>query len=134
MGLERLSGRLWLVLGAVNGFCSVALGAFAAHGLRGRLSEPLLAVFGKAVDYQGLHALALLAVGALLVLRPQARLLHGAGLAFFLGILLFSGSLYLLALTGDRTLGWITPFGGTAFLLGWGLLALAAGRLKPQDA
>ena len=122
--------RFWLTLGAVNGFFSVALGAFAAHGLKGRLSEQMLGVFDKGVDYQGFHALALLAIGLLLLFRPGSRPLSWAAALFLAGILLFSGSLYLLALSGDRGWGVVTPFGGTAFLLGWVMLGIGAWRLE----
>lgn len=116
--------NLFVALGAVNGFLAVALGAFAAHGLKGLLGPGLLDVFRTGVDYQAIHALALLAVG---ILGAQAHdrsgALRVAGWAFLVGIVLFSGSLYLLALTGTRWLGAVTPFGGTAFLVGWAALA-----------
>jgi uncharacterized membrane protein YgdD (TMEM256/DUF423 family) len=121
-------GRTFLLLGALAGLLTVALGAFAAHGLRGRLPAASLEWFQTGVHYQGLHALALLAVGLLALLRPLPGL-RMAGWAFCGGILLFCGSLYLLALDAPRPLGWVTPFGGVAFLLGWYLLARAAWRL-----
>jgi uncharacterized membrane protein YgdD (TMEM256/DUF423 family) len=133
MSTDGRDARLWLALGALNGFLAVALGAFAAHGLEGRLSERFLNTFQKAVDYQGMHAFALLAVGLLLWLRPGFRLLNWAGRLFLAGILLFSGSLYILALSGVTLWGMVTPFGGTAFLLGWLILALAAWRLEPGN-
>lgn len=119
------------MLGALFGLLTVAFGAFGAHALQGRLSPQALGWWDKAVHYQGLHALALLAAG-LLGLHAPGRALAVAGWAFAAGILLFSGSLYLLALTDLRWLGAVTPFGGTAFLLGWGALALAARRLAAQ--
>jgi len=112
----------FLFLGAINGFLTVAFGAFAAHGLKPLLSDGLFEVFHTGVEYQGIHALALLAVG-LIDRRADSRALRIAGWAFASGILLFSGSLYLLAITDARWLGMVTPFGGTAFLLGWGALA-----------
>jgi len=124
----QLSARPLLRLGAINGFLAVALGAFAAHGLKGRIPAASLEVFQTGVHYQGLHALALLVVGGLLLVRPLPGL-KAAGWAFFTGILLFSGSLYLLALTEVRTLGWITPIGGVSFLFGWGALAKAVWRV-----
>lgn len=130
MSTEDAWARLWLTLGAVNGFFSVALGAFAAHGLKGRLSEQMLGVFDKGVDYQGFHAVALLAAGLLLLLQPDSRPLKWAAALFLGGILLFSGSLYLLALSGVGAWGAVTPFGGTAFLLGWVLLGIGAWRLE----
>ncbi|MBS7664408.1 DUF423 domain-containing protein [Pseudomonas lalucatii] len=119
--------RLWLLLSALAGFTGVALGAFAAHGLKGRLGADYLAVFHTGSHYQLIHALALLGV-ALLALRAPGRLVNLAGGLFALGILLFSGSLYGLALSGIGTLGMITPFGGLAFLGGWLCLGLLAWR------
>lgn len=117
-----------ILLGAVGGLLTVALGAFGAHGLESRLPAAHLAWWDKAVHYQGLHSLALLAAG-LLGLHRWVAGLRLAGWGFALGILLFSGSLYALALTGERWLGMVTPFGGSAFLAGWVGLILAARRL-----
>ena len=119
--------RHFVFLGAINGFLAVALGAFAAHALRDLISTGLLEVFHTGVEYQGVHALALVMVG-LLGRDARDRTLNLAGWAFATGILLFSGSLYILALTDIRWLGAVTPFGGTAFLLGWGALAWHARR------
>lgn len=123
--------RHFIVLGAINGLLAVAFGAFAAHGLKNILSAGLLDVFNTGVDYQAMHALALLAVGILGARTRNTRLLSWSGWAFATGIVLFSGSLYLLAVTDARLLGIITPFGGTAFLIGWALLAWHAYRAKP---
>jgi uncharacterized membrane protein YgdD (TMEM256/DUF423 family) len=119
--------RVFLLLAAFAGFTGVALGAFAAHGLRARLSAEHLAVFQTGVHYQLIHALALFGV-ALLLQRLPSGLLQAAGSLFALGILLFSGSLYLLTLSGIGKLGMITPLGGLAFLAGWLCLGLAAWR------
>lgn len=119
--------RHFILIGAMCGFLAVALGAFAAHALKSLLSSGLLATFQTGVEYQAMHALALLAVGLLGRGRP-GRALNLAGWAFATGILLFSGSLYLLALTDIRWLGAITPFGGSAFLVGWAALAWHAHR------
>lgn len=119
--------RGFLLLAAFFGFTGVALGAFAAHGLRARLSSEYLAVFQTGVHYQLIHALALLGV-ALLSQHLPGRLPLLAGSLFSLGILLFSGSLYLLTLTSLK-LGIVTPIGGLAFLGGWLCLALAAWRM-----
>ncbi|ASL28305.1 DUF423 domain-containing protein [Azotobacter chroococcum] len=119
--------RVFLMLAALFGFAGVALGAFGAHGLRGLLSPEYLEVFQTGVHYQQFHALALLVVGLLALHRP-GRLLASAGILFGLGILMFSGSLYLLTLGGFK-LGLVTPFGGLAFLLGWLCLGLAGWRL-----
>ncbi|MGV8862528.1 MAG: DUF423 domain-containing protein [Pseudomonas sp.] len=120
--------RGFLMLAAFFGFTGVALGAFAAHGLKDRLSTEYLAIFHTGVMYQLVHALALLAV-ALLAVQIPGRLMTWAGISFVVGIVLFSGSLYLLTLTGVTRLGIITPFGGLAFLAGWLLLGVAAWRL-----
>jgi uncharacterized membrane protein YgdD (TMEM256/DUF423 family) len=117
--------RLWLTIGALYGFLGVAFGAFGAHALRARLSADALAIWKTAVEYQFYHALALLLVGLWIAQQPM-RALNVAGICFALGTLLFSGSLYALALSGVRVLGAITPFGGLLFLLGWLSLAWAA--------
>jgi len=119
--------RLFLTLGAVSAFVAVAAGAFGAHGLRARLAPDLLAVFETAARYQMYHALALLAV-AWVTARWPGPLPQWAGWLFVVGTVLFSGSLYALALTSVRWLGAITPLGGVAFLAGWLCLALAARR------
>lgn len=121
--------RLWLLLSAVAGFSGVALGAFAAHGLKSRLTPEYLAVFQTGTHYQLIHALALFGV-ALLAARLPGQLVNLAGGCFALGILLFSGSLYLLTLSGVAGLGMITPLGGLAFLAGWLCLGLAAWRIS----
>ncbi|MFL1499991.1 DUF423 domain-containing protein [Pseudomonas sp. O64] len=121
--------RSFLMLAAFFGFTGVALGAFAAHGLKNRLSAEYLAIFHTGVTYQLVHALALFCV-ALLAAHIPGRLIGWAGISFTVGILLFSGSLYALTLTGISKLGIITPFGGLAFLLGWFFLGLAAWRLQ----
>ncbi|MEB0039433.1 DUF423 domain-containing protein [Pseudomonas sp. MH10] len=120
--------RGFLMLAAFFGFTGVALGAFAAHGLKNRLSAEYLAVFHTGVLYQLIHTLALLAV-AVIAIQVPGRLVTWAGISFAIGILLFSGSLYALTLTGVSQLGIITPFGGLAFLIGWALLGLTAWRL-----
>ncbi|MEA1604908.1 DUF423 domain-containing protein [Pseudomonas spirodelae] len=121
--------RLWLLLSACAGFTGVALGAFAAHGLKSQLTPAYLAVFQTGTQYQLLHALALFCVGLLALLRPS-RLVSCAGSLFALGILLFSGSLYALTLSGISALGMVTPLGGVAFLAGWACLGVAAWQLS----
>jgi uncharacterized membrane protein YgdD (TMEM256/DUF423 family) len=119
--------RLFAILGAVSAFLAVAAGAFGAHGLRARLSPDLLAVFETGARYQMYHALALFVVAWAAGRWPgpwPAR----AGWLFLAGTVLFSGSLYALALSGVRWLGAITPLGGVAFLAGWLCLALAPSR------
>src|SRR5215831_2332609 len=116
--------RTFCLLGAVLGFLGVAFGAFGAHGLRGRLSPEMLLVFETGVRYQMYHALAVLLVAAAIGHIGNARLLVIAGWSFFAGVLLFSGSLYALALTGTGMFGAITPLGGLLFLAGWACFAL----------
>lgn len=118
----------WLRFVALNGVLSVVLGAFAAHGLEDQLSDRHMATFRTAVLYHFLHTLALLAVINLPDQLAKASLCHWAAVSFAAGIVLFSGSLYLLVLTNTPTLGMVTPLGGLAFIAGWGLLFFAAGR------
>lgn len=121
--------RVWLITAAAYGLLAVALGAFGAHGLRAKLAPEMMAVYRTAVEYQFYHALALLAV-ALLALRATSPWLNVAGYAFGSGVILFSGSLYLLAVTGTRWLGAITPLGGVALLLGWFALLVYAWQAR----
>jgi len=118
--------QTFLLLGSLAGFLGVGLGAFGAHGLKTRLSAEMLAVFETGVRYQMYHALALFVVSAAIGHLGSARLLVSAGWLFVAGIVLFSGSLYALALSGVTPLGAITPIGGLAFLGGWACLALFA--------
>lgn len=119
--------RLFFSLGAVSGAIAVAAGAFAAHGLKARLAPDLLAVFDTAARYQMFHALALLAA-AWAASRWPGRRARAAGWCFIGGTIVFSGSLYVLALSGLRAWGAITPVGGVLFIVGWLLLAWAAWR------
>ncbi len=117
----------FLFIGAVLGMLAVMLGAFGAHGLEKLVDARMLQRFHTGVEYQFYHALALLLVGVLQT-RMQHRFLAYAGYAFAAGVVLFSGSLYLYVLTGITGIAIITPFGGTAFITGWLLLALAVRR------
>lgn len=119
--------RLFFILGAALAGLGVALGAFAAHGLRGSLSAADLGTFETGVRYQMYHAFALFAVAGALARWPAGTVV-AAGWLFTAGIVLFSGSLYLLVLSGPRWLVAITPLGGVAFLAGWTLLAWTAIR------
>lgn len=121
-----MTSKLWLALGASYGFLAVALGAFGAHALKARLTLDLLAVWKTGVEYHFYHALALLAVGLLARQLQPSGALTAAGVCFALGVLLFSGSLYALALSGVRVLGAVTPFGGLLFLVGWACLVRVA--------
>lgn len=120
--------KIFVVLGSLSAFLGVGLGAFGAHGLKSRVAPEMLVVWQTGVQYHLIHALALLLVGILCHLVPNDSLLRSAGWALVIGTLLFSGSLYVMVLTGFRSLGMITPLGGIAFLIGWLLLALAVWR------
>lgn len=116
----------FLLLAAISGFTGVTLGAFGAHGLRDSLTAEMMAIYKTGVDYQMWHALGL---GLIAFLQRQARtdkLLCWAGGLMFAGIIIFSGSLYLLTITGIRWLGAITPIGGVALLSAWALIAVFA--------
>src|SRR5437762_7000234 len=117
--------KTFLLIGALAGFTGVTLGAFGAHLLRGRLSPEILAVFETGVRYQMYRALAIVATG-LIMARLDGWWFAAAGWLFTAGIVLFSGSLYVLALTGVTAFGAITPLGGLAFLAGWACLVFAS--------
>ena len=123
-----MSGWFWVRLGAIAGFVGVGVGAFGAHGLKEKLQGlGTSATFQTATEYHLYHALALVAVGLVALAGRGGTALAVAGWSFLAGILLFSGSLYALSLTGATKLGMIAPLGGLAFLAGWGALAVAAG-------
>ena len=122
------SAKLFLTLGAVLLAVAVALGAFGAHALKARLGAELLAVYHTAVQYHFYHALGLLMVGLIAMQLPASGLVRASGWLMLAGIVLFSGSLYLLSLSGTRWLGAVTPLGGMAFIGAWLLLALAVVR------
>ena len=115
------------VVAAVLGLSGMLAGTFGAHGLKGRVSETMLGTFETGVHYHLIHAVALLALGAI---SARSAWLNGASAALALGVVLFSGSLYAMALTDLRWLGWITPFGGVAFLVGWVLVCIWAIRAR----
>jgi uncharacterized membrane protein YgdD (TMEM256/DUF423 family) len=125
----RLCMKLWLLIAAINGFVAVGAGAFGAHGLQNRLDAHALQVFETAARYQMYHALAI-GLAAFAMRGNGVAPAHGAAVLFLVGIVLFSGSLYTLALTNSRGLALITPVGGLAFLAGWIALAWAATRLS----
>jgi uncharacterized membrane protein YgdD (TMEM256/DUF423 family) len=118
--------KLFIILGAINAFLSVALGAFGAHGLEGKIEPKYLETWKTGVTYQMFHALGLLVIGILLGKVPASSLLSSSGWLMFIGIVLFSGSLYVLSVTRISVLGAITPFGGVSFLAAWVLLVIAA--------
>jgi uncharacterized membrane protein YgdD (TMEM256/DUF423 family) len=121
--------KVWLISGTLFGLLSVVLGAFGAHSLRDFLDEYGKSIYEKAVLYQMFHALGLIALGLLQLLCKHTSF-SVAGWGLFIGVLLFSGSLYLLAMTGVKWFGAITPIGGVAFLFGWATLALALFKLR----
>lgn len=120
--------KLFISLGSINALIAVALGAFGAHALKNRLTADMLNIFETGVQYHFYHALGLLAIGLIATHLPQSSLVKWSGWLMFFGVLVFSGSLYILAVTGIKWLGAITPIGGTAFIVAWGLLALAVLR------
>lgn len=118
--------KVFIILGAINAFLSVALGAFGAHGLKDKLEPYYLDIWNTACQYQMYHALGLLVVGILVAKLPGNSLLTSSGWLMLAGIVLFSGSLFVLALTKISVLGAITPLGGVAFLAAWTLIIIAA--------
>jgi uncharacterized membrane protein YgdD (TMEM256/DUF423 family) len=124
--------KLILMSGAMLALLGVAIGAFGAHGLRPFLSEQMLTVFETGVRYHLFHALGILVAGLSMKYGPVRHFRYAAW-AFSLGIVLFSGSLYALSISGVRTLGIVTPFGGLCFIVGWGLLAWGYWKAIPSD-
>lgn len=118
--------KVFIVLGAINALIAVALGAFGAHGLEGKLSEKMLDVWKTGVTYQMFHALGLLVVGLLVGKFENVSSFTWAGWLMFIGIILFSGSLYALSTTGIKFFGPITPLGGVAFLVAWLMVVIGA--------
>jgi uncharacterized membrane protein YgdD (TMEM256/DUF423 family) len=115
----------FLLIASVSGMLAVILGAFGAHGLENYLDAKMLQRFHTGVEYQFYHSLALLMI-SILYKQISNRYLHYAGYAFLLGIVLFSGSLYLYVLTGNKSFAMVTPLGGLSFIMGWALLAFSA--------
>ena len=123
--------KLFITLASLSGMLAVVFGAFGAHALKGKLDDQALKVFETAVQYHFYHTFALLVVGVIALSQPQTVLLKSSGWLFVIGILVFSGSLYLLSLTGVRWLGAITPLGGLALIAGWACLAATGWKLLP---
>ena len=117
------SYRLFLMLAALNGLFATGFGAFGSHALKTQLSEYAMSVFQTANQYQFYHTFGLALVGILLMLRPELILLRASGWLMFLGMIFFSGSLYVLAISGIKILGAITPIGGLCFIAAWTLIA-----------
>jgi len=120
--------KVIIMLAGINGFLAVSLGAFAAHGLRERLTPELLNTFQTGVQYHMYHALAMFGIGVMMMNFPATNLLRISAYLMLAGIVLFSGSLYLLSITGIRWLGAITPLGGVCFLAAWALLVWFASK------
>ncbi|MDP4551492.1 DUF423 domain-containing protein [Guptibacillus hwajinpoensis] len=120
--------KLFLIIGAINAALAVGLGAFGAHGLESRLSERMLDTFKTGVQYHMYHALGLIGIALAADKLQSTGLIQWAGWFMFAGIVLFSGSLYVLSLSGIKILGAITPLGGVAFITAWILLIVAAFR------
>ncbi|MBL4953192.1 DUF423 domain-containing protein [Neobacillus sp. YIM B02564] len=118
--------KAFIVIGALNAFLAVALGAFGAHGLKGKVDAYYLDIWKTGVQYQMFHAAGILVVGLLLGKVPASSLFTWSGWLMFVGIIFFSGSLYLLTLTKIGPLGAITPIGGVCFLIGWVLMMIGA--------
>jgi uncharacterized membrane protein YgdD (TMEM256/DUF423 family) len=129
----KLQPDTWLLLAAVNGFLAVLAGAFAAHGLEAQTASTSLDAFKTGAQYHMYHALALIAVAWRADRRKGALSIALAGWGFVIGILLFSGSLYVLGVSGSRNLVWLTPLGGVSFLGGWAALVVDV-RVKLQKA
>jgi uncharacterized membrane protein YgdD (TMEM256/DUF423 family) len=117
--------KLFIILGALNGFIAVALGAFGAHGLEGKIPDKYLETWQTAVQYQMFHAVGLLVLG-LLAGKISSPLINWSGWLMLIGIILFSGSLFVLSVTQIKVLGAITPLGGVSFLVAWVLMIIAA--------
>jgi uncharacterized membrane protein YgdD (TMEM256/DUF423 family) len=129
--MERISLQTrFVAIGSLSAFLSVALGAFGAHLLKDTLPPDMLSVYQTGVQYQMMHSIGLIALGIAAAYLPRSKLLVRAGWAMLTGIVLFSGSLYALSITQIKILGAITPLGGVAFLVAWGLFAAAALKRK----
>ncbi|GAB7057826.1 DUF423 domain-containing protein [Paenibacillus sp. YK5] len=133
MGGEQRMNSTFVAIGSICALLSVALGAFGAHGLKEVLTPNMLANYQTGVQYQMMHSLGLIAIGLCASILPAGGHLRRAGWFMLIGIILFSGSLYVLSITGITALGAITPIGGIAFLLGWLFLALAAWK-SPSES
>ena len=124
---------IFLFLGAISALLAVAFGAFGAHGLKNTLSPELMVTYQTAVNYQMWHALGLIGISIIHQQYPDSKLLTWSGRLMFLGILVFSGSLYLLALLNIKELGMITPIGGVSFMIAWALLAIFSTKKQQKS-
>ncbi len=124
------NARPIVIAGAILAFLGVALGAFGAHALRSRVDANLLAVYQTGVQYHLVHALGVMLIGVLVQVVPDLKWLRIAGWTMVVGVIVFSGSLYTLSLTGVRAFGAVTPLGGVALLAAWLMLAFGAAKFK----
>ncbi len=122
--------RIFVFLGSINAFLAVALGAFGAHGLRARLTPDMLQIYETGIKYHMMHALGLILLGLIAHWIERSWMINWSGWFLFAGIVIFSGSLYVLSISGLRWLGAITPIGGLCFLAGWLLLAIAVVKVS----
>jgi uncharacterized membrane protein YgdD (TMEM256/DUF423 family) len=127
-----MNGKNLIISASLAALLAVAFGAFGAHGLKDQLSEVEMVIYRTAVDYHMWHALGLALIGLLAERYPEASGFRWAGAAMIIGLLLFSGSLYALSLSGLRWLGMITPLGGLSFMTGWALVALTLMGMPKQ--
>lgn len=128
-GQIQTMAKLFITLASLSGMLAVTFGAFGAHALRDKLDNDMMGVFETAVQYHFYHSLALLAVGVIALSQPQTVMLKSAGWLFLSGIAVFSGSLYILAMTDTKWLGALTPLGGLSFIAGWACLAAVGWKL-----
>jgi len=120
--------KLFLSIAAISGFLAVAIGAFGAHAVKDKLDANMLDVYKTGVQYQFYHTFAIIAIALLMRFFPEIKAFQWAGWLFVVGIVLFSGSLYALSLSGTTKLGIVTPFGGLSFLAGWAMLLIGASK------
>ncbi|WP_409252302.1 DUF423 domain-containing protein [Bacillus sp. SCS-153A] len=118
--------KTFIIIGAINAFLSVAMGAFGAHALEGKISQKYIDIWNTGVLYQMFHSIGILIIGVLAGNIAASSMLNWSGWLMLIGIVLFSGSLYILSLTGIKVLGAITPLGGLSFLIAWVLLIITA--------
>ena len=125
--------KLFLILGSINAATAVTMGAFGSHSLKTKISENMLSVFQTAVQYHFYHSLGLLIIGLLTMYFKPLKYINIAGWMMLIGIILFSGSLYALSTTGTRWFGFITPFGGIAFIISWVFIAVTAWKWSSSN-
>ena len=130
---DKKMSKLFLILGSINAATAVTMGAFGAHSLKTKMPEDMLSVFQTAVQYHFYHSLGLIIIGLMTIYFKPAKHLEIAGWIMFTGIILFSGSLYILSTTSTRWLGIITPVGGIAFIISWIFIAITVWKWSSSD-